>query len=677
MILLGRGEPTLESVVDASNLALFCTPAINLFPKRADRIHVSDSAYEYHVVPDRTRPLDFEVYEVTERRRPRHRHRQRAAVPAVLLGVQHATRSISSPPISRRAASRGWCRRRRSAAGRARATSAPKCFCRWSIRRRRRSAATCGSSRSQTLCTNRDLVLQMPIGHRHERLVAGRRRAGDEHPRRSAARAVRTRRWPTAPWRGARSAICRSTICRSCRSTPRGRRRGAARSARAVRGERRRERQAADRGIRSVRVGRVVRRLPCAGSARVRPRPRDHRAGRRAGVRGRAARSCSARCSIAISRVTCRSTRSPKPCCGPRAAGKSTDGGSNGARDRRSSVLRGAGRGAVPLRLLPDAAPAGVPVRRRSRAGDRRCVRSTSRCGSDRIRTCRLRPRRWRRSSRRDGRPPRLQVRLFGLLGPNGPLPLHITEYARERLRHAGDPTLSRFLDIFHHRFLALFYRAWAQAQPHVNRDRPKDGSLHGVRRRVRRHGAGARSAIATRCRTWPSSFTSARSIRQVRNAEGLTHILQHFFRVPVRIEEFVGHWLLSERAASGRCLSAEGAALGSGAVLGGRVWDRQHKFRIRLGPLTLAQYESFLPGGAPLSKLVDWVRMYLCFELDWDVRLLLKHERGSAADARRRRSDWAGRPGSAAVAVRRRRRRSVPGRGSVRRSCRSSAPHE
>jgi type VI secretion system protein ImpG len=65
VILLGRGEPTLENVVDASNLALYCTPALNLFEKRADRIHVSDSAHEYHVVPDRTRPLDFEVYTVT------------------------------------------------------------------------------------------------------------------------------------------------------------------------------------------------------------------------------------------------------------------------------------------------------------------------------------------------------------------------------------------------------------------------------------------------------------------------------------------------------------------------------------------------------------------------------------------------------------------------------------
>jgi type VI secretion system protein ImpG len=65
VILLGRADAALESLVDAGNFALFCTPAINLFPKHADRIHVTDSMHEYHVVPDRTRPLDFEVYEIT------------------------------------------------------------------------------------------------------------------------------------------------------------------------------------------------------------------------------------------------------------------------------------------------------------------------------------------------------------------------------------------------------------------------------------------------------------------------------------------------------------------------------------------------------------------------------------------------------------------------------------
>lgn len=218
--------------------------------------------------------------------------------------------------------------------------------------------------------------------------------------------------------------------------------------------------------------------------------------------------------------------------------------------------------------------------------------------------------------------PPRLQVRLFGLLGPNGPLPIHMTEYARERLRNANDPTLSRFLDVFHHRFLSMFYRAWAQAQPHVSRDRPHQdhfathvGALLGMMLGTF-HDRDSVPDVA-------KLFHAGAFVRHVRNAEGLAVILQDFFRVPVGIEQLVGHWMRlgpNEQTA----LSRDGAYLGSGAVLGRRVWDRQHKFRVQIGPLTLAEYESFLPGGAMLRKLVDWVRMYLSFELDWDVRLVL-----------------------------------------------------
>ena len=221
-----------------------------------------------------------------------------------------------------------------------------------------------------------------------------------------------------------------------------------------------------------------------------------------------------------------------------------------------------------------------------------------------------------------EGRPARLQVRVFGLLGPNGPLPTHLTEYARERLRHANDPTLSRFLDLLQHRFIALFYRAWAQAQPHVNRDRPADdrfmiyvGAFVGLAHRKLRQ----RDAVPDVAKL----FHAGTLVRQTRNAEGLRAILEHFFRVPVRLQEFVGHWMtlgVRERTR----LSEAGAALGSGAVIGGRVWDRQHKFRVRLGPLTLPQYEAFLPGGALLAPLADWVRLYRNLDLAWDVRLRL-----------------------------------------------------
>lgn len=65
LLLLGRSDTTLENLVDASNFSLYCTPAVNLFPKRADRIHLTHRVAEHHVVPDRTRPMDYEVYGVT------------------------------------------------------------------------------------------------------------------------------------------------------------------------------------------------------------------------------------------------------------------------------------------------------------------------------------------------------------------------------------------------------------------------------------------------------------------------------------------------------------------------------------------------------------------------------------------------------------------------------------
>ena len=148
-----------------------------------DRIHVTDSTHEFHVVADRTRPMDFEVYEVDRRRRARRGRRQRAGVPAVLRGVEHRRRAPASRRTSRRGASRGCCRRSRSGAGRGRATSAARSSCRWSTRRRRRIRATCGSSSIQALCTNRDLPLQMPIGLGQTDFTLDIARAGRERPR--------------------------------------------------------------------------------------------------------------------------------------------------------------------------------------------------------------------------------------------------------------------------------------------------------------------------------------------------------------------------------------------------------------------------------------------------------------------------------------------------------------
>lgn len=227
----------------------------------------------------------------------------------------------------------------------------------------------------------------------------------------------------------------------------------------------------------------------------------------------------------------------------------------------------------------------------------------------------------------RAGRPPRLEQFFFGMLGPNGALPLHLTEYAHYRLLHHDDSTFARFLDVFHHRFLELFYRAWAQARPTANLDRPRDdrfaayvGSLIGIGTPA----LSARDALGDHAKL----FHSGLLVRQVRNADGLRDWLQSYFRLPVEIRQFVAHWLrlpVEDRTCLG--VDTQGARLGVGTVLGSAVWDRQHKFRIVLGPMSLAHYESFLPGGTALPRLVALVRQYLCFELVWDAKLVLMQQ--------------------------------------------------
>jgi type VI secretion system protein ImpG len=163
VVLFGRGDPTLESVVDASNVSLFCTPAVNLFPRRADRIHVTGGTHEYHVVPDRTRPMDFEVYEVS-------------AVTGHGVGAESEQTFL--PFYS---ADAGSDPRRHSAYFTVRRE--PRLFSPTQKRRGPRSsyigtevftslvdsvqAPFSGDLRQlsvQTLCTNRDLVLRMPLG---------------------------------------------------------------------------------------------------------------------------------------------------------------------------------------------------------------------------------------------------------------------------------------------------------------------------------------------------------------------------------------------------------------------------------------------------------------------------------------------------------------------------------
>ncbi|MFL6696522.1 MAG: type VI secretion system baseplate subunit TssG [Vitreoscilla sp.] len=221
--------------------------------------------------------------------------------------------------------------------------------------------------------------------------------------------------------------------------------------------------------------------------------------------------------------------------------------------------------------------------------------------------------------------PPTLTQRFFGLFGANGPLPLHMTEYARERARRMpSDRALVRFLDMFHHRLLSLLYRAWAEAQPAVSLDRPDNdpfsrwvGSLAGYGQAT----LMGRDAVPDSARLAAAGILG----RSVHGAEGLERILNDFFRVPVRVHQWQPHWMrLPEDAHSRIGLRNAPVALGQNALIGAKVWDCQTRFRIEIGPLTLEQYKRFLPGGQSMKRLRDWVLNYVGYELSCEMQLVL-----------------------------------------------------
>ncbi|WP_457356277.1 type VI secretion system baseplate subunit TssG [Roseateles sp. P5_D6] len=223
-----------------------------------------------------------------------------------------------------------------------------------------------------------------------------------------------------------------------------------------------------------------------------------------------------------------------------------------------------------------------------------------------------------------DQGPPRLVQRVLSLFGPNGALPTHLTEYARERAMHHGDRTFAAFADMLLHRFGLLFYRAWARANPVVGMDRSRDapivrhvGALIGLAEPSLRE----RDALGD----FPKLYFAGRLARSARDADGLQSWIALRFRVPALVQQFSGHWMPLGPEERTRLVKHDGVALGRGAVLGRQVWDVQHKFRIEIGPLGWEAFQAFLPSGPHLPALQAMVRQYVGQEFAWDVRLRLK----------------------------------------------------
>ena len=217
-------------------------------------------------------------------------------------------------------------------------------------------------------------------------------------------------------------------------------------------------------------------------------------------------------------------------------------------------------------------------------------------------------------------KPARLTNRFFGLFGPQGPLPLHLTEYARDRKRNHRDPTIVGFADMLTHRMMGLMYRAWAQGQPAVSFDRDEDPMARKV---ASLSGYNGDNLLGRDAMPDMSKMHFAGHLGQeVKNPEGLVSILSAFFDVPVQLQEYIGSWLDLEPDDQWQLGMAGG--LGQSTSIGEKVWSRSAKFRLRIGPLSLADYERLLPGGPALDRMRDIVRSYIGDVLDWDVNLVL-----------------------------------------------------
>lgn len=216
-------------------------------------------------------------------------------------------------------------------------------------------------------------------------------------------------------------------------------------------------------------------------------------------------------------------------------------------------------------------------------------------------------------------------VKFLGFLGPQGALPIATTEEALHWFEARDDAFVS-FLDIFNNRFLQLFFRAWADARPIAQHDRPEADRF----RDYLGTAVGIGSAPYRDSDSIPDPLKlhyAGLLASTVKSPSRLRSAIIGVFAVEVEIEQFVGQWLDVEQDDQMRFGSAF-MRLGRDTVLGAKIYSVQDKIRLRIKVEDLATYEKFLPGGDWCRPLADLVFFYLGHEVDYDVALVIPANR-------------------------------------------------
>jgi type VI secretion system protein ImpH len=223
--------------------------------------------------------------------------------------------------------------------------------------------------------------------------------------------------------------------------------------------------------------------------------------------------------------------------------------------------------------------------------------------------------------------PAEMTVNFLGLAGGLGALDIPTTELVLQNASHS-DAALKDFLDIFNHRLVSLLYRIRKHHRVGLSSVTPGEDQISRYLYSIIGMGTlrlQGRMHVRDRALLYYAGILA----QYPRSMSGLKQILADYFQVEVEGQQFVGAWCdLEESQWTVIGASGRNQRLGSDTVvLGTRVWDQHARFEIQLGPLTLSQFENFLPTEWRFAVLCDLIRFYVKDEFDFNIRLILKAE--------------------------------------------------